>query len=212
MLAEARKNAPTPADVPESDVRAWFEAHRAEYKDPERRRISVVALRDEATAKEALAAARKATSGAQWGEIVRAKSIDPQARANVPVDLAGDIGIVSPPGDTRGENSRVYEEVRVAAFEIAEVGGVADKVVASHGRFFVVRLTQKLAAHDRTFEEAERSIRVKLAQDKLRAKEDEILADLRKSVKVEVDEAALGTVKVDLGDGGAALTAGDAGR
>ncbi|MBN9161495.1 MAG: peptidyl-prolyl cis-trans isomerase, partial [Myxococcales bacterium] len=39
MLAEARKGAPTPADVPESEVRAWFEAHRAEYKDPERRRV-----------------------------------------------------------------------------------------------------------------------------------------------------------------------------
>lgn len=51
MLAEARKNAPTPADVPESEVRKWFNDHRAEYKDPERRRISVIVLRDEATGK-----------------------------------------------------------------------------------------------------------------------------------------------------------------
>ncbi|MEA2750678.1 MAG: hypothetical protein QOI41_4821, partial [Myxococcales bacterium] len=57
MLAEARKNAPAPADVPEADVRAWFEAHRAEYKDPERRRVSVIVARDEATANAALTAA-----------------------------------------------------------------------------------------------------------------------------------------------------------
>ncbi|HSO31935.1 MAG TPA: peptidylprolyl isomerase [Labilithrix sp.] len=220
MLAEARKSAPVPADVPEPEVRAWFEAHRAEYKDPERRRLSVVVLRDEASAREALAAAKKVASSAQWGEIVRAKSVDPQARANVPVDLAGDLGIVSPPGDPRGENTRVPEEVRAAAYAIAEPGGVADKVVAAKGNYYVVRLTQKLAAHERTYEEAERTIRVKLAQDKLRAKEDELIADLRKSVKVEVDEAALGTVKVDMGDGGgpasAALDGGgaapDAGR
>jgi len=211
MLAEARKNAPTPADVPESEVRAWFDAHRAEYKDPERRRVSVIVVRDEATAREALAAAKKSPSSAQWGELVRAKSLDPQARANVPVDLVGDIGIVSPPGDLRGENSRVPEEVRVAAFEIPELGGIADKVVGSKGKYFVVRLTQKLAPHERTYAEAERSIRVKLAQDKLRAREDELIAELRKSVKVEIDEQALATVKVDMGDGGGPASAADAG-
>jgi parvulin-like peptidyl-prolyl isomerase len=210
MLAEARKNAPTPADVPEAEVHAWFDAHRAEYKDPERRRISVIVVRDEASAREVLASAKKSPGSAQWGELVRAKSLDPQARANVPVDLVGDIGIVSPPGDLRGENSRVPEEVRVAAFEIAELGGIADKVVGSKGKYFVVRLTQKLPPHERTFAEAERSIRVKLAQDKLRAKEDELLAELRKSVKVEIDEQALATVKVDMGDGGGPASAVDA--
>jgi parvulin-like peptidyl-prolyl isomerase len=201
MLAEARKNAPAPADVPESDVRAWFEAHRAEYKDPERRRVSAIVVPTEAGANEALAAAKKASNAVQWGEIVRSKSIDPQARANVPVDLAGDLGIVSPPGDPRGENPRVPAEVRAAVFEIADVNGVYEKVVPAGGRFYVVRLTQKVPPHERAYEEAERSIRVKLAQDKLRAKEEELIADLRKSVKVEVDEAALATVKVDV-DGG----------
>ncbi|MDB4938852.1 MAG: Peptidyl-prolyl cis-trans isomerase PpiD [Labilithrix sp.] len=218
MLAEARKNAPTPADVPEADVRAWFEAHRAEYKDPERRRVSVIVARDEATANAALTAAKKNPAPAQWGELVRAKSIDPQARANVPVDLAGDVGIVAPPGDPRGENTRVPDEVRAAAFEIPELGGIADKVVASHGKYYVVRLTQKIAPHERTYQEAERSIRVKLAQDKLRAKEDELIAELRKSVKVEIDESALGSVKIDMGDGGGPASSGsvavpaDAGR
>jgi peptidyl-prolyl cis-trans isomerase C len=213
MLAEARKNAPAPADVPEAEVRAWFEAHRAEYKDPERRRLSVIVLRDEAAGRDALAAAKKDNSSTQWGEIVRAKSIDVQARANVPVDLAGDMGIISPPGDPRGENTRVPEEVRVAAFDIAELGGIADKVVASKGKFYVVRLTQKIVPHERTYEEAERSIRVKLSQDKLRAKEDELIAELRKSIKVEVDEGALATVKVDIPAAGAsgAPSTGEAG-
>jgi len=198
MLAEARKDALLPADVPESEVRAYFEAHRADYKDPERRRISLVVLKSEAEGREALAVAKKAKTAAEWGEIVRTKSIDPQARASVPVDLAGDFGILSPPGDARGENARVPEEVRVAAFGIAAVGDVADKVVASGDKFYVVRLTQLLPPHERSYDEAERTLRVKLAQEKLRAKEDDLLAELRKSVKVEVDEAALATVKVDV--------------
>jgi len=209
MLAEARKNAPTPADVPESEVRAWFEAHRAEYKDPERRRVSVIVVRDDATARDALAAAKKSPSPTQWGELVRAKSLDPQARANIPVDLAGDIGIVAPPGDLRGENTRVPNEVRAAAFEITELGGIADKVVVSQGKHYVVRLTQKIPPHERSYEEAERSIRVKLAQDKLRAKEDELIAELRKSVKVQIDEGALATIKIDTGDGGGPASSGN---
>jgi peptidyl-prolyl cis-trans isomerase C len=128
---------------------------------------------------------------------VRAKSIDPQARANVPIDLAGDFGIVSPPGDRRGENPRVPDEVRAAVYQIAAVGDVYDKVVPAGGKFYVVRLAQKLPPHERTFEEAERSIRVKLSQDKLRAKENELLAELKKSVKVEIDENALATVRTD---------------
>jgi hypothetical protein len=202
MLAEARKGAPAPAEVPEQEVRAWFDEHRAEYKDPERRRVSVVVLKDEATAKVTLDSAKKA-NGVGFGELVKSKSIDAHARDNVPVDLAGDLGIVSPPGDARGENVRVPEPVRVAVFGITDVGGVYDGVVPAGGRFYLVRLTQKLPPHERTYEEAERTIRVKIAQDKLRAREEELLAELRKSVKVEVDEAAVSTVKVDLGDAGA---------
>ena len=207
MLAEARKGVPAPAEISESEVRAWFDAHRADYKDPERRRVSVIVLKDEATAKATLDAAKKATPGSGFGELVKAKSIDPHARDNVPIDLAGDLGIVSPPGDVRGENVRVPEPVRVAVFAIADVGAIHGEVVSHAGKFYVVRLTQKLPPHERSYEEAERTIRVKLAQDKLRAKEEALIADLRKGMKVEVDEAAVATVKVDLGDGGV----GDAG-
>lgn len=203
MLAEARKGVPAPADIPAQEVRAWFDAHRAEYKDPERRRVSVIVSKDEPSAKATLDAAKKAVGGAAWGELVKSKSLDPHARDNVPVDLAGDLGIVSPPGDPRGDNVRVPEPVRVAVFAIGEVGGVHDQAIAHGGKYYVVRLTQKLPPHERTYEEAERTIRVKLAQDKLRAKEDELLVELRKSMKVEVDEAAVSSVKVDLGDGGA---------
>lgn len=208
MLADARKGLPAPADVPEQEVRAWFDAHRADYKDPERRRVSVIVLKDEGAAKATLDAAKKSAAAAAFGELVKAKSIDPHARDNVPIDLAGDLGIVSPPGDARGENVRVPEPVRVAVFAIAELGGVHDQVVAHGGKFYVVRLTQKLPPHERTYEEAERTIRVKLAQDKLRAKEEQLIAELRKGMKVEIDEAAVASVKADLGDGGAA----DAGK
>ena len=136
MLAEARKNAPTPARRPR--VRGARVVRRRTVQNTRipsdaASRVIVAARRGD-RARRRSRPRRRAPTAAQWGELVRAKSLDPQARANVPVDLAGDVGIVAPPGDPRGENSRVPDEVRAAAFEIAEVGGVADKVVALAGQ------------------------------------------------------------------------------
>ena len=124
ILVEARKGALSPADIPESEVRTYFDSHKADYHDPERRRVSCIVLRDDPSAKDVLAAGVAAQSAIAWGALVKQKSIDPQARTNVPDDLAGDFGIVSPPGDTRGDNVRIPEDVRVAAYEIPKVGDV----------------------------------------------------------------------------------------
>jgi len=206
MLKEARAGAPQASDISDADARAYYEAHKADYKDPERRRVSLIVATSESSAKSALDQA-KGSQAAQWGELVRKLSTDSQAKANVPVDLAGDFGIVSPPGDTRGDNARVPAEVRAALFEVDKPGDVLPRVVHSGDKWYVVRMTQKLDAHERTFAEAERAIRVRIAQDRSKAKEDETYQSLRKQFPVKIDEAALATVKVDqraLGsDGGA---------
>ena len=202
MLKEARKGAPMPADIPADEVRAYYDAHRSEFRDPERRRVSVIVLGSEAAAQAVLDQAKKGLSAAEWGALVRAKSVDPSAKANVPVDLAGDVGIVSPPGDSRGDVPRVPDAVRAAVFSIAKVGDVAPQVVQAQGRFFVVRLTVKNDPQDRTFPEAERSIRVKLSQEKLRAREDASLAELKAKFPVQIDDQAMATVVADVPDGG----------
>jgi DNA-directed RNA polymerase subunit F len=198
MLKEAHTGALGPNEIPEVEVRAYYDAHRADYRDPERRRLSLIVLKDEVTSKSVLSQAQKAPGAAQWGELVRNKSIDPQAKANVPIDLAGDAGMVSPPGDPRGENVKVPEEVRAGAFEIAKVGDVLGRVIKSGGKLYVVRLTGKTDAHDRSLAEADRTIRVKLAQDKIRAKEEALLDQLRGEFPVQIDETVLAQVKVDL--------------
>jgi hypothetical protein len=203
MLKRAAAGAPGPNDIPEDDVRAYYEAHKADFRDPERRRVAAIVLPTEAAATPVLDAAKKATP-AQWGDLVRAKSVDPQAKANVPVDLAGDLGFVSPPGDPRGANTRVPEAVRAAVFEVGDKGEVLGRVVPAEGKFYVVRLESKTDPHERSLEDAERTIRVKLAQDRMRAKEDALLAELRAQFPVQIDEAALAQVKVDTGaDAGA---------
>jgi peptidyl-prolyl cis-trans isomerase C len=197
MLKKAREGVPAPNEIPQDEVRTYFEAHRADFQDPERRRVSAIVLASEATAATVLDAARKATP-VQWGELVRGKSVDVGAKAATPADMAGDLGFVSPPGDPRGTNPRIPEEVRVGVFAVEKVGEVLPHVVPSGGKYYVLKLTGRTDAHERTFEEAERQIRVKLAQDKIRAREDALLDDLRKQYPVKIDEAALSQVNVQL--------------
>jgi peptidyl-prolyl cis-trans isomerase C len=200
VLEQAHQGGLTPSDVPEAEVKAYYDSHRSEFTDPERRRLSAIVLRDEATANKVLELALKTTTPSQWGELVRAKSIDPSAKANVPVDLAGDFGMVSPPGDSRGANDRVPDAVRVGLFELAKPSDVLPRVVIADERFWIVRLMQKTDGHDRTYAETERGIRVKLVQDKLRQREDELLATLRVQHPVQIDESALANVHVNLAD------------
>jgi hypothetical protein len=206
VLKRARESAPAPADIPAPEVQAYFDAHRADFRDPERRRVSAIVLPTQAAAAATLELASKATPD-EWGMLVRTKSVDASAKAagsDVPLDLAGDLGFVSPPGDPRGVNGRVPEEVRAAVFSIGDVGQVLGRVVAAGGKFYVVKLQSKTAPRDLTLQDAERSVRVKLSQEKARASEDALLDELRKQFPVAIDEAALAAVQVDLPrDGGA---------
>jgi parvulin-like peptidyl-prolyl isomerase len=197
-LGTVRKDAVKPQDVPETEARDYFAKHKEDYKDPERRRVSVIYVRDPKVAEQVQAKAKEAKDAASWGKLVIEKSQDPGAKLPVPVDLVGDLGIVSPPGDPRGENARVPEAVRTELFALKQLGDISEKPVkVAPDKFYIVRYTQKTEAHERTYEEAERTIRVKLAQEKARAREREVLETLSKKYAIVIDEAVLASVKID---------------
>jgi parvulin-like peptidyl-prolyl isomerase len=197
LLAEARKGLPAPADIPQQEVSAYYESHRDDFHDPARRRVAHIVVADKATAETVLAAAKKATP-AQWGELVRKHSLDAQKKPSPtqPIEMAGDLGIVGPASDPKGDNPRVPAEVRAAVFELREINDVCPQPVQAQGRWHVVRLTGKTDAHDRTLAEADRSIRVSLLQAKIAEREKALEAELRRQFPVVVDERALGSVVI----------------
>jgi parvulin-like peptidyl-prolyl isomerase len=200
VLEEVRDGAALPSDLPESEARKYFESHRSDFHDPERRRVSAIVVTSTAAATAILDTLKK--NHAAWGELVRSKSVEPHAKADAIPELAGDLGFVSPPGDPRGNNANIPPEVRAAVFAIARVGDVAPTAIEAAGRAYVVKLAGKTDPQDRTFQDAERSIRVKLAQQKVRERDTAFLEDLRKQYPVTIDEAALSQVKVEVDDGG----------
>lgn len=197
LLRDLRASMPAAADIPESDVHAYYDAHHDEFKEPERRRVAHIVVSSEAQAKNVLEKALKA-SPAEWGKLVNEFSLDkpPQGAGPAPAELAGDLGIVGPPGHARGGNPRVPEALRAAVFQIADVNGVLDNVVADGGRFHIVRLAARTGERDRSFQDAERTIRVSLAQERIVTREADYEKELRQRYPVTVDDQALASVTV----------------
>jgi peptidyl-prolyl cis-trans isomerase C len=190
LLLRLRAGVPSPEQIPEGEVRAYYQAHADEFREPERRRVAAIVLPSARDAEAVLKQAERA-SPTQWGELVRARATEPVAE---PLELAGDLGIVSL--GKNGESARVPEPVRQAVFQIAEVGKVFDRVVPADGRFYVVRLIGRTEARARTYEEAQRSIRVTLVQERIRAAEQKLEQELRQRFPVKIDDAALAAVSV----------------
>ncbi len=202
ILADSRVDLPTPAQINEKDVRAYYEGHIERFAEPERRRVAVIAMSDKKEAEKVLKEALKAKSPVEWGALFNKHSLTaPKAPkgAAPPAELAGDLGIVGPPGDPKGQNPKVPEPIRAGVFKIKDAGQVSPELVETEGRWFIVRLNAITPPHKRTLAEADRSIRVLLVQEKMVERERALEEELKKKFPVEIDEAALASVKLPPG-------------
>jgi peptidyl-prolyl cis-trans isomerase C len=193
VLRDLRARAPTPEAIPDREVRDYYDGHREEFSEPERRRIAEIAVAREDEARRLLEAARKA-SAQEWGQLVRKYSIGRKDSA-VPLELEGDLGIVSAPGQGSSSEPTVPQAVVQAAFAIEKVGDVHGEPVRVQNQFHIIRLTNRVAARQRTFAEAERSIRVKLVQARVEASQQQLIDELRKKIPDSVNESLLARIK-----------------
>src|SRR5690606_26991941 len=65
---------PHPGKIPEAEVRAYYQAHREELREPERRRVLHIAVGDKELAKR-LAAEAQGASGEKWAELAAKHSV-----------------------------------------------------------------------------------------------------------------------------------------
>lgn len=192
LMRQVRRELPKPSEIPAAEVHAYYDEHKSEFQEPERRRVAHLKLKNEKQALEILELAKKADAK-QWGRLVHKHSLDrrPPSPLGDPIEFAGDLGIVVKPGTRGGDNPKVPEPVRRAVFEIDKIGGVYPKLVEVDGHYHIVRLIGKTAERKRSFVEAERVIRVRLLEDRAEKLEKDLEKKLRKRFPVVVDEKAL---------------------
>ena len=201
LLAQSREGLPSPAALSDQEIRAYYEAHLDRFTEPERRRLGVIVLSDRKEAAKVLKEALKVKTPGEWGELFFKHSLNaPKTRGPTsPVELAGDLGIVGPMDDAKGANPRVPDAVRAAAYALKAPGDVGPELVEADGKLYVVRLNGMTAPHKRTLPEADRAIRVLLVQEKMADRERALEDELRRKFPVEIDDRALGAVKVPAG-------------
>jgi peptidyl-prolyl cis-trans isomerase C len=197
LLDEVHKELPPPAKITQAEIQTFYEANMAEFREPERRRVSVIVLDDAEKAKTVLEATAAGVNADSWGKLFFENSTTAKSekKSNLPLDLAGDLGVVSAPDQKKGANERVPAKVREAVFKLAKVGDVYPEVVSDGGKFYIVRMSGLTAAYERPVAEADRQIRVAILKQKMVEQEKQLEEDLRKKYKVEIDESVLARVK-----------------
>ena len=191
VLEDLRAELPAPEDIPENEVRDYYSKHRADFVEPERRRVLVIETGDQKRAKEVAEKAQGA-DGKTWAELARKVSLRRDRLGPEDAnELAGDLGFVSAPGASGGENVEVPESVRKAVFELQEVGDVAARPSEASGHYFVVRLGGVSPARERSVRDAGPAIRAELLRLKFAEAEKKLLAELEKRYPANIDEAAL---------------------
>jgi peptidyl-prolyl cis-trans isomerase C len=179
-------------DVPLDEVKAYYEAHLADYQQPERVRIwhLVVATKEDAEA--ALAKVKKDPTREGWPKLVSETSLDQNTNKS-----SGDLGFVTADGKTSEPKVGVPVELAKAAFALKD-GEVGETPVKTAAGWHVVWRKGSVPSSTRTLADETLTIRSVLYEQK-REKAYKALVDrLRTQAKIEIDEPSLPLVTVEV--------------
>ena len=198
MRAKIHDTVRPPGSIRPEEVKAYYDAHIEDFREPERRRVSAIVLGDPDRAAEVLELASAIKDDAAWGQLFFDHSLTAptEANPNDPPDLAGSLDMVGPPGDPKGASSKVPAPLQAAVFELERVGDIHDKVIAADDRYYIVRMSGLAKATTRTLAMADRAIRMSIFQKEQREAEDKAVAELRQQLTIQVDQAVVGSIKL----------------
>ncbi len=212
MVARLRQDRLDPrlarVEVTDQEVAAYYQAHQAEYAQPERVRAAMVFIAVPANAsaekraeleqraETALAEARALPAGtSHFGPVARAYSDDRASRYQ-----GGVMGwLVKRPGHTY----RWEPEVVEAVFALAQPGDIGPLVKTEKG-IYLVRLVDREGATARPLELLADGIRNRLLRERREQLEQAFLAEVTAATPVAVNSALLATVAPPAPAGGTA--------
>jgi peptidyl-prolyl cis-trans isomerase C len=178
-----------PADsIPESELKAYYEANLAEYVKPEEVRASAIVVKNGTQAKKIAAEAQGDAGKTNKGfrDLVQKYSTDDATKVR-----GGDLRYFSRTTDG------IPQAVKDAAFDLKQTGKVSGAIDAGDGTWWVLKQTGHKKAMTKTFEDVKQAIRSKLHREKRLAAQEQFYADLKAAAKIEVMDDNLAKVKID---------------
>ncbi|MHB8418377.1 MAG: peptidylprolyl isomerase [Myxococcales bacterium] len=177
--------------MPEADLRAFYDQHKDEYVKPERIRLQIIELTGDsgaAAAKKELAALKAAKNDlAAFGMWASAHSQDPTTRGrngdtdyHTPEELAATYG----------------PAVSAAAEGLKQINQLSDEAVQGKGGWYLLKLIGRQAALNRTFDQVKPALRSRLWHERQNKAFDDYVKELREKAHVVVNDAELAKVEV----------------
>ena len=198
-----------PETIPAEAVAAYYREHPEQFARPELRRAHHILVADDEAARALLEELQEADLR-QFRETARARSLDTETKLR-----GGDLRYfardgrpagarrVSASSDAEGELEPADEDdppvdapLAEAAFGIEAVGDLAAEPVAVGDHFSVVMLSGLREAENRSLEEAEESIRLRLFRERRQAAIDAFVQSLRERYRPEVHPERLDPIRL----------------
>ncbi len=158
--------------VPDEDVRSYYDANKEQIKEPEKFRARHILVDTEKEAKDILTHLK---AGEDFATLAKEKSKDPSK------EKGGDLGFFS-----KGQLIPEFEQAALA-LEVGRISGVVKTKFGYH----IIKLEEKQPAKERTLEEAKDSIRQMLLSAKQKECFEALLKDLRAKNKVVIHKEVL---------------------
>jgi parvulin-like peptidyl-prolyl isomerase len=179
------------SDITDDEIKAYYDAHAAEFHKPAQRRASHILYKDKAKAEAAL---KKLSAAGGDMDTFRKQAKEDNQDAETK-DRFGDLRFFSLEPEA-GEPAPP-KPVREAAFSLGKTGELYSKVIESEQGFHLLELTGERAALDRTLQDARRLIQNRLWREKREGAIDKFVGDLRQKADVKENLDLLGQVKID---------------
>jgi peptidyl-prolyl cis-trans isomerase C len=189
----------TGADIPDAELKTFYEAHLDDFVKPERARVFHLFLpakdaREKADARKKAAALLKDIDAREKkGEVNAFQAVAmKESKDPLSAPMGGDLRYLS-----RDELAKAYNpELAAAAFDLKNPGDKSNPIDTATG-VEVVKLQVKTVALNRSFDESKDSIRGRMARERRSREYDEWMKKLRDSTPVVINDAELEKVQVE---------------
>lgn len=154
--------------VTSADAKEYYDKNQAQFKDPEKVKASHILVKTE---EEAKAVIDEINNGADFVEVAKVKSTDPASKAN-----GGDLGFV--------QKGVMVPEFEAAAFAL-QPGEMTQTPVKTQFGWHVIKVTERTAEKQRSYEESKASIEQMLKSQKESAKIKAWLDGVKKKMTIK---------------------------
>jgi peptidyl-prolyl cis-trans isomerase C len=175
--------------ITDADVARYYHEHEAQFRQPEQVRVSQILVADRVLAERLVTQARNEQkydkSDRSFRSLVEKYSLDQDSKP-----LGGDLTFFD------RQTSQLPRAIVDAAFALKEVGDISPPVASDKG-FHVLKLTQRRPAFTRPLEGVAAEIKRLILRDRRAMKQEQMVAEMRQKLKVEIYEDQLAKVSVE---------------